>query len=118
EHIELGEHLRGRLGPWHPSVKFDDIAKLAGEGAAARILHTEIKIVFKFEQVETRHWRLGDVGLELGRCEDTRSGAALPSRNELVNNTFGLTEHPKVGCGIEVRARGGIGATDDHRLAL
>ena len=61
--------------------------------------------------------RLGDVGLELGRCEDARSHAALPSRNELVDNTFGLTEHLKVGCGVDMRTRGGIGATDDHRLA-
>src|SRR6516165_5595741 len=71
----------------------------------------------KFEQVETGHWRLGDIGLELGRGEDARSGTARPSGNELINNAFGLTEHLKVGCGVDVRTRCGIGATDDHRLA-
>jgi hypothetical protein len=35
-----------------PARKFNDITKLAGERAASRILHTEIEIVFKFEQVE------------------------------------------------------------------
>jgi hypothetical protein len=64
------------------------------------------------EQVETRHRRLGDVGLELGCCEDARSGAGLPSRNELVDHTFGLTEHLKNGGVIDVRTRGGIGARD------
>src|SRR5271165_1518576 len=66
ERIELGEHLWGRLGPRYPSVKFDDVAELAGEGAAARVLHTKIKIILKFEQVETRHRRLGASAWNLG----------------------------------------------------
>ena len=108
EHNEFGKHLRGCLRPWHPPVKFDDIAKLAGEGAASQV-RTEIKIVFKFEQVETRHWRLGDVGLELGRCKDAPMGAALQAADELVDNTFGLTDHLKVGCTVDVRLEVGSG---------
>ena len=90
---------------------------VAGEGAAARVLHTKINIVLEFEQVETRHRRLGDVGLELGRCEDARPGAALPGRNELVNDSFSLAEHLKIGSGVNVGTRGGVGAPYDHGLA-
>ena len=35
EPIEFGHHLLVRLGAWHPTVKFDDVAKLAIERAAA-----------------------------------------------------------------------------------
>ena len=78
ERVELGEHLRGRLGPRHPAVKLDDVAELAGERAAARELHAEIEIVFELEQVEARHRRLGDVDLEFRRCEDARRGRRPP----------------------------------------
>ncbi|MEY9897892.1 hypothetical protein ABIA44_002066 [Bradyrhizobium sp. USDA 329] len=117
ERLELDEHLLDRLGPRHAPVELDDVAEFAGEGTAPRILHTEIEIVFEPEQVETRHRRLGDVGLEFRRGEDAGPRAAFPGRDEFVDDALGLAEHPEVGPLIEVGARGGIGTADDHRLA-
>src|SRR5438045_4654566 len=76
ERLELDEHLLDRLGPRHAPVELDDVAELAGERAAARILHTEIEIVLELEQVETWHRRRGDIGLEFRRGEDA---GALPA---------------------------------------
>src|SRR3954452_5313336 len=96
ERIELDQDLRVRFGPRNASVELDDVAELAGKRTAAGILHAEIEVVLEFEQVETRHRRLGDVGLEFRRGEDAGPRAAVPSRNEFVDDALGLTEHPEI----------------------
>ena len=45
EPLELRKHLRVRLGAGHAPVELDDVAELAGEGAAARILHTDVEVM-------------------------------------------------------------------------
>src|ERR1700690_3841189 len=55
--VELGEHLRVGLGARVAAVELDDVAEFAGERAAARILHADVKVMLEFEQVEARYRR-------------------------------------------------------------
>src|SRR5256885_16716129 len=57
ERVELGQHLRIRLGARHAAVEFDDVAEFAGEGAAARKLQANVEIVLELQEVETRDRR-------------------------------------------------------------
>src|SRR5262245_14316418 len=63
EGIEFGQHLRRCLGPWHPSIEFDDVAELTGERASARKLHAHEQIILELQKIEARDRRLGNVHL-------------------------------------------------------
>src|SRR6516162_5881247 len=115
--IELGEHLRRRLGTRHPAVELDDVAELAQERAAARELHADIHVVLELQQIEARDRRLGDVGLEFRCLEYALAVTATPSGDELVDDALRLAEHLEISGGIDLRARGRIGAADRDRLA-
>ena len=45
--LQLVKYLGIGLGAGNPTVKFDDIAELAGEWAAARELHADVKIMLE-----------------------------------------------------------------------
>ena len=52
ERVELLEHLRGRLRTWLAAEDLDDVAELALERAAARVLHAHRCVVAVIDQVE------------------------------------------------------------------
>src|SRR5215472_10370016 len=55
--IEFRKYLLGRLGAGAPSVNLDDVAELASEGAAARILDGHRAVIARFDETEVRHGR-------------------------------------------------------------
>ena len=57
ELLELGHHLRGRLGARLAAIDLDDVAELAVERAAARILDGHGAVVLGIDQVEVRQRR-------------------------------------------------------------
>ena len=103
ELIELCEHLCVGLGAWHAPVKFDDVAELAGERAAARELHADVEIVVEFQEIEARDRRLGDVDLKFLRLEDAFVRARFPGFDKFVDNSFGFAEDLKVRGLIKMR---------------
>ena len=52
ERVEFGDHLLIALGARHAPVDFDDVAKLAREWAAARVLHRHRAVAFEFSQMK------------------------------------------------------------------
>ena len=67
ERVEFGDELLGCFVAWDAAVKFDDVAELAVEGAAARELDADVYVVGKIDQVESRDRRGGYVGSIEGR---------------------------------------------------
>ena len=117
ERLQLFQHLLRRLGPWHPAVQLDDVAELAGERTAARILHADVHVVLELEQIEARLRRLGDVDLVLRRLEQALVAAGLDRGDELVDDAFGLPHHAEVRPLVDVRTRRHVGAADGDLLA-
>src|SRR5258707_12646734 len=77
ERLQFGENLIVSLGARHATIQLDDIAELAGERAAARILHADEEIVIELDQIVTRHRALRDVDLEFLGDEHTLAFAAF-----------------------------------------
>ena len=76
--VQLGQHLLGRLGARHAPDDLDDVAELAAEGAAARVLDAHRGVLAPVEQVEARGRRVVQAGpLALQGREDARRLAAL-----------------------------------------
>ena len=96
EPVELGQHLRRRLGARHAAIELDDVAELAGERTAARELHADIEIIVELQQIEARDRRLGHVDREFGRLEDAFARARIPGGDEVVDDGFGLAENWKL----------------------
>src|SRR5918994_6304292 len=96
ERIQLGQHLFVGLGARYATVQFDNIAELAGEGAAARELHAYAEIVFELQQIEPRDRALGDVNLELGGLEDTGARALVHGSDKVADDVLDLAEDPKI----------------------
>jgi hypothetical protein len=118
ERVELGKHLRVGLGARHPPVKLDDVAKLAGERAAARELHADVEIVVEFQQIEARDRRLGHVDLKFLRLELSFARARFPGFDEFADDVLGFAEDAKVGRLIEMGKRRDAGAADGDGFAV
>src|SRR6516165_1513732 len=114
ERIELREHLRMRLGSRRPAIQFDDVAELAGERAAARELHADVKVLIELEQVEARYRRLGHVDLEFRRLESALALAFLPRGDEFVDNALGLADDAEIRRSIAMGTGTHIGPADHH----
>ena len=84
ERLQLGENLIVGLGARHAAIQLDDVAELAGERAAARILHADVEIVIELEQIVTRHRALRDVDLEFLGDEHALALAAFPGGDEVL----------------------------------
>src|ERR1700681_2061563 len=97
EPIELGKHLRRSFGARQSSIQFDNIAELTGERTAARILHANVEIMFKLEQIEARDRARGHISLELGCGERAGTLAGIPGGDEVIDRAFGFTQHQKIG---------------------
>src|SRR6266851_3904093 len=61
ERLQLVQHLGVGLGAGHSPVKLDNVAELAGERAAARELHADVKIMLDLQEVESWNRALSDV---------------------------------------------------------
>src|SRR4029079_15827975 len=118
ERLQFGENLIVALGARHASIQLDDVAELARERTAARILHANEKVVFELEQIVTRHRTSGDVDLEFLGNEHALALAALPGVDELLHDLLGFADNLEIRVGINMRAGGDIGAADTHRLAM
>src|ERR1700680_3962156 len=116
--LELRQHLRRSLGAWHSTVKLDDVAEFASERTSPRILHAYIKILVELEKIEPRNRTRCHVCLELLRREHTGPHTQVPGSDEFVDNSFRLTENPEIRRGVDMRARGHVGTSDDAWLAM
>src|SRR5579875_4022766 len=110
--LDLGEHLFGGFGTRFAAVELDDVAELAGERAAARILDADVEVVFELEQIEARWRGFGDVGREPFGRENAASLAALPGGDEVVDDILRFAQYLEVRALVNVRARGDIGTAD------
>ena len=82
QRVKLGQYLLYGLGPRGAPIQLDDVAKLAGKGAAARELHAVIEVLAALEQIIARDRRLGDVDLELLGFEHALQRSRAPSLNK------------------------------------
>src|SRR4030081_809088 len=96
ERLQLSENLIVGFGARHATIQLDDIAELAGERAAARILHADEEIMIEFDQIVTRHRALRDVDLEFLGDEHALALAPHPSGDKMRNDFLGLPDHLKV----------------------
>src|SRR5258706_10520983 len=108
ERLQFGENLIVSLGARHATIQLDDIAELAGERAAARILHADEEIVIELDQVVARHRALCDVDLEFLGDEHTLAFAAFQAAIDCAMIFFALAITLKsssaVRCWLEVTA--------------
>src|ERR1700732_2965560 len=118
ERLQFGQNLIVSLGARHATIQFDDIAELAGERAAARILHAYEEIVIELDQIVTRHRALRDVDLEFLGDEHTLAFAAFPGGDEARHDLLGLADHLEVRVRVKMRAGGDVRPTDTYRLAV
>src|SRR5258707_13732201 len=118
ERLQFGENLIVSLGARHATIQLDDIEELAGERAAARILHADEEIVIELDQIITRHRALRDVGLEFLGDEHTLAFAAFPGGDEVHHDLLGLADHLEVRVRVKMRAGGDVRPTDTYRLAV
>src|SRR6202045_1036148 len=118
ERLQFGENLILSLGARHATIQLDDIAKLAGERAAARILHANEEIMIELDQIVTRHRALRDVDLEFLGGEHTLAFAAFPGGDEVRHDVLGLADHLEVRVRVKMRAGGDVRSADTYRLAV
>src|ERR1700687_1179827 len=57
QYVELRQHLVVALCAWHTAVDFDDVAKLALKGTAARVLYGHRAVVLHIREVKVRNGR-------------------------------------------------------------
>src|SRR5215471_17000745 len=118
ERLQLSENLIVGLGARHATIQLDNIAKLAGERAATRILHANEKIVIEVDQIVARHRALRDVDLEFLGDEHAVALAAFPGGDEVLDDLLGLADHLEVRGLVKMRAGGEVGPADTYWLAV
>src|SRR5712691_6995487 len=118
ERLQFGENLIVSLGARHATIQLDDIAELAGERAAARILHADDEMVIELDQIVTRHRALRDVDLEFLGDEHTLALAAFPCGDEVRHDLLGLADHLEVRVRVKMQAGGDVRPTDTYWLAV
>src|SRR5882672_11784340 len=116
ERLQFGENLIVSLGARHATIQLDDIAELAGERAATRILHADEKIVIELDQIVTRHRALRNVDLEFLGDENALALAAFPGGDEVLHDVLGLADYLEVRVRVKVRARRHVRPADADRL--
>src|SRR6202047_2834931 len=118
ERLQLGENLIVGLGARHATIQLDDIAELAGERAAARILYADEEIVIEFDQIVTRHRALRDVDLEFLGGEHTLAFAAFPGGDEVRHDVLSLADHLEVRVRVKMRAGGDVRPADTYWISV
>ena len=58
----LGDDLRAGLETGTPAEHDDDVAELAGKGAAPRKLYAAVEVMLHFQEIEARHRHMAHVG--------------------------------------------------------
>ncbi len=96
--VQLRRHAVGRLDPMLAAVQLPDVAELAGERTAARMLHRHRGIGLEVEEVESRHRRVVEVGQALGAIR-ALGATALQVRGERGDRALGLSEEEVVHAG-------------------
>src|ERR1700716_1570725 len=91
ERLQLSENLIVGLGARHATIQLDNIAELAGEWAATRILHAD---------------------------EHALALAAFPGGDEVLDDLLGLADHLEVRVRVKMRAGGDVRPTDTYWLAV
>jgi hypothetical protein len=76
-----------------------------------------MEIVVEFQEIKARDRRFGYVGLKFLRLELPFARARVPGLNEILDETFGFTNDPKIGRLIEMGTRCDSGTSNDYRLA-
>src|SRR6516225_2518297 len=118
ERLQLGDNLIVGFGARHATIQLDNIAELAGERAATRILHANEEIVIELDQIVARHRALRDVDLEFLGDENALALAAFPGGDEVLDDLLGLADHLEVRVRVEMRAGGRVRSTDTYWLAM
>src|SRR5215510_8193254 len=76
ERVQLGQHLLIALRAWDATIDLDDVAELALEWAAARVLDRHRAVASDVGQIEVWYGRRGE-RRSLSGLVDTFRGAAL-----------------------------------------
>src|SRR3954452_7006727 len=118
EGLQLSENLIGGFGAWHATIQLNNIAELAGEWAATRILHANEEIMVELDQIVAWHGAYRDVDLEFFGDELAFALAAFPSGDKFLHDFLGLADHLEVCIRVKMRARGDVRPTDAYWLAV
>ena len=119
EGVELRDHLVRGLHPRHASEQLDDVAELAAERAAARVLQRVVGVAREVHQVEPGHAREREIGPGVVRVgEEARGGRHPPleDAHEEVEPALGLAAEDVVGLGEELGRAARPGAADHGAL--
>src|SRR5207244_13307744 len=94
--VKLGQHLLIALGSRHAPVNLDDVAKLARERTAPRVLDGHCAVTLKVRQVKVGHRRGGE-WRPLGGLIRSLGLAAGEGCNELRQRRFSFAEKNVIG---------------------
>ena len=112
--VELGQHLRDGFRARTASIDFDDVAELAVERAAARVLHRHGAVALHPDQTQVGQ-RAARHGGPLGGLVHGTRRALLQVASQFVHQVLGLADHHMVGMQLRRRQAAGDG-TAHHRL--
>ena len=98
ERVQLGQHLLIALRARDAAIDLDDVAELALEGAAARVLDRHRAVASEVGELEVGDGRRGE-RRPLGGLVDAFGVAALEVANELRQGRLGLAEEDVIGLG-------------------
>ena len=115
--VKFGEHLLIALGSRHAPINLDDVAKLARERTAPRVLDGHCAVTLKVRQVKVGHRRGGE-WRPLGGL--IRSLGLAPGEvcNELRQRRFSFAEKNVIGIRQVFNRRRNVRAAEDDAFAF
>src|SRR5256714_11202745 len=116
QRVEFREHLLVGLRARHTPVDFDDVAELATERAAARVLHAHRAVALRVREPEVGRGRQRERRF-LGRLVDAPRLSAFEASEELRQRRLGLADEDVVCVGQVLGARRDVRPADDDALA-
>ena len=117
ERVEFGEHLLIALGSRHAPVNLDDVAKLARERTAPRVLDGHCAVTLKIRQVKVGHRRGGE-WRPLGGLIRALGFAPGEVFDKLRQSRFSFAEKNVIGIRQVFNRRGNVGAAEDDAFAF
>ncbi len=116
--LQLGAELFGRLDPGFAAVEFDDVAELAVERAAARVLNAGVQVIPGIHEIVAGRRDDAQVGLFAVGPEGSAFLAARERRDEGGDRDLALIEHPPFGLGVQLGTMRRVGTSNPGRFSV